>query len=116
MLRLQLVPRLILNSMRTLGVLALAASWLLIMSSPAGAFDITQITDNSSDDEDPAISGSNVVWYDYDGSDEEIYLWDGETETITQITNNSSDGSHPAIASSHSLELDGARSGERALP
>ena len=49
----------------------------------------TQITNNSTNDGYPAISGSNVVWEGYDGSDCEIYLWDGAT--TTQITNNSTD-------------------------
>jgi len=48
--------------MRNLSVFALAASWLLVLSSAADALDVIQITDNSTGDWDPAISGSNVVW------------------------------------------------------
>ena len=90
MFRRQLVPRLIPNSMRMLGVFALAASWLLVLSSAAHAFDVIQITNNSSDDRYPDISGANVAWSGQDGSpdyDYEIYFWDGVS--TTQLTDNS---------------------------
>ncbi len=67
MFRPQLVHWLIHNSVRRLSVLALAASWLLILPSAADAFDVIQITDNSTDDGLPDISGSNVVWHGCDG-------------------------------------------------
>ena len=68
----------------------------MILSSASAAFDVTQITNNSTDDTQVAISGSNVVWRGCDGGtlpnctggDYEIYLWDGAT--TTQITNNGS--------------------------
>jgi len=60
---------------------------------------ITQITDNSIDDWDPDLSGSNVVWARDDGNDGEIYLWDGVT--TTQITNNSTGDVEPAISGSN---------------
>jgi len=57
---------------------------------------ITQITDNSFDDEDPRINDTGfVVWQGYDGSDTEIFLYDGMS--ITQITNNSYDDRSPQI-------------------
>ena len=64
-------------------ILAVAASWLLILSSTAHAFDVIQLTDNSADDFHSNISGSNVVW-EYDdppAGRPEVYLWDGATTT-----------------------------------
>jgi hypothetical protein len=65
--------------MRKLGSFALAASWLLVLSSAASACDVIQITNNTTSDARPAISGSNVVWQGCDGNDREIYLWNGES-------------------------------------
>jgi len=59
-------------------------------------YKITQITDNSFDDLSPKISGSNIVWYGSDGTDHEIYLFDG-TSTI-QITDNTLDDTNPEIS------------------
>ena len=91
-------------------VLALAAAWLVIEPSAAVAFDIVQITNNSTTDGNPAISGSNVVWTQCDGSthfacsggDLEIYFWDGSFPIVPiQITNNSGHDSSPAISGSN---------------
>jgi hypothetical protein len=60
---------------------------------------ITRLTNNTYSDEAPKISGSNVVWVRFDGSDAEIFFYDG-TRTI-QITNNSYDDWWP--------EIDGAK-------
>jgi hypothetical protein len=58
------------------------------------------ITNNSTHDEDPAISGGNVVWTGYDENDynPDIYLWNGVSTSRL-----SSDGisSHPAIFGSN---------------
>jgi beta propeller repeat protein len=87
---------------------ALAAFCFLILSSPAAAFEIIQITNNSTYDAHPAVSGSNVVWWGCDGGtpgtyctggDYEIYLYNGST--TTQITNNSLDDEYPAISGSN---------------
>ena len=103
MFRLQLVPRLIPNSMRTLSIFALAAFWLLVLSPAADAFDIVQITNNTTIDERPDVSGSKVVWQDRGdgttGSEYEILLWDGAT--ITQISNGSTWNDAPAIDGSN---------------
>ena len=85
--------------MRKLNIPALAVSWLLILSPAAHAFDIIQITNNSTNDYSPGISGSNAVWANEADGDFEVYLWDGAT--ITQITNNSIDDEHPAISGSN---------------
>jgi len=59
----------------------------------------TQLTDNTSPDEYPQINASGqVVWYGFDGSDNEIFFYDG-TE-ITQLTNNSYNDVWPQINAS----------------
>jgi hypothetical protein len=78
---------------------ALAASWLVILSSAAAAFDVIQITNNSTFDAYPAVSGSNVVWQGGDDPDGEIYLWDGAT--TTQLTNNTTYEWVPDISGSN---------------
>jgi hypothetical protein len=45
--------------------------------------DITQITDNETDDVAPDISGSNVAWRCHDGNDWEICMTDVSTPTPT---------------------------------
>ncbi|MDB4442809.1 PKD domain-containing protein [bacterium] len=55
-----------------------------------------QITDNSYNDVDPQINDSGyVVWEGYDGSDWEIFVYDGEN--TTQITNNNYNDYDPQI-------------------
>ena len=71
-----------------------------------GSFPIEpiQITDNSTPDRAPDVSGSIVVWRGCDGGtgpycsggDDEIYLWDGFN--IAQITHNDSDDVGPHIS------------------
>lgn len=49
----------------------------------------TQVTDNNLLNHEPAVSGENIVWVGYDGSNtltREIYHYDGST--ITQLTDN----------------------------
>ena len=60
-----------------------------------------EITQNTTTDMCPEISGSNVVWQGHDGEDYEIFIYDGTT--TTQLTNNSyyaSDG-HPKVSGSN---------------
>ena len=45
-----------------------------------------QLSDTPEGGRHPAVDGSNVVWEGWDGSDYEIFLWDGTS--TTQITNN----------------------------
>jgi hypothetical protein len=59
----------------------------------------TNISNNSTSDGSPAISGSNVVWQGHDGNDYEIYLWEGGT--TTQITSSSRTDMDPAISGSN---------------
>ena len=95
------------GSIRKLGICALVVFWLLFFSSVGRAFDAIQITDNSTHDMYPAISGSNVVWMGCDGGsgttcdggDWEIYFWDGAT--TTQVTFNDRDDKYPSISGSN---------------
>ena len=57
---------------------------------------VTQLTNNSRGDDSPAISGNNVVWYGFDGTDLEIFFYNGTS--TTQLTNNSREDSFPAIS------------------
>ena len=70
--------------------ISLAFGFLLLAGVPVQAeWVITQITDNSEDDEEPQVSGTNVVWKGWDGNDWEIFLYDGSS--VMQITDNSED-------------------------
>ncbi len=44
------------------------------VSQAQAGWTITQLTDNSTDDYFPDISGMTVVWRGWDGSDWEIYM------------------------------------------
>lgn len=69
---------------------------LALVSISYSQYSIIQITDNSYDDRLPQINDSGyVVWYGSDGSDDEIFLYDGTG--ITQITNNSYGDVYPQI-------------------
>ena len=55
-----------------------------------------RVTNNSTDDTNPQISGNIVVWQGYDGNDYEIFAYDGAT--TTQITNNDYDDMSPYVS------------------
>ena len=57
---------------------------------------VTQLTSNGYNDYVTAISSNNVVWYGFDGTDYEIFFYNG-TSTI-QLTNNSYDDYVTAIS------------------
>ena len=47
-----------------------------------------QLTNNSTNDSTPAITGDYVAWWGYDsGTDTEVFMYDGST--VSQLTNNS---------------------------
>ena len=74
---------------------------LLVLGTSATAWTgaATQFTDNSGEDGNPVVSGSNVAWQCDDlGGDWEICFWDGDT--VTQITHNGINDSRPAISGS----------------
>ncbi|MFC1707293.1 PEP-CTERM sorting domain-containing protein [Planctomycetota bacterium] len=64
--------------MRSVSLLSLSLSLSLSLGAvgvaQAQALDVTQLTTNDTDDRDARVSGSNVVWYGWDGSDNEIFL------------------------------------------
>ena len=60
---------------------------------------ITQLTDNDSNDWQPHVSGSDVVWLGYDGNDFEVFLYDGST--TTQLSDNSYDDCWPQVSGSN---------------
>jgi beta propeller repeat protein len=71
----------------------------LALVAGASATASEGITTQLTDGQGPAISGSNVVWEGWDGSDYEIFFWDGGT--ITQLTDNSTTDWFPAISGSN---------------
>jgi len=80
------------------GVLALLACFLTLLLIPAiSTAQITcPITNNSYDDYGPQINNNGyVVWYGWDGTDYEIFLYNGTT--TTQLTNNSYGDYFPQI-------------------
>ena len=72
---------------------------ILLAVLPAIGFaewPITQLTDGAEEDYGPHISGGNIVWESWDGSDGEIFFWSGST--TTQLTDNSGDDGDPQIS------------------
>ena len=67
--------------------------FLAVNSAYATNWTVTQLTNNNYADWDPQVYGSNVVWQGFDGNDDEIFLYDGNS--TTQLTNNSYDDSWP---------------------
>jgi hypothetical protein len=56
----------------------------------------TRLTDNDYDDTSPRISGTNAAWQGYDGTDWEIFIYDGNN--VTQLTDNNYDDYEPDIS------------------
>lgn len=51
---------------------------------------------NSTGPNNNTTGNAKVVWYGYDGNDNEIYSWDGKT--VIQVTDNDYDDEHPQIS------------------
>jgi len=67
---------------------------------------IIQLTDNSYNDLFPQINANgDVVWHTHDGSDNEIFLYNG---TINQLTDNTYDDSYPEISDNGAIVWKGA--------
>ncbi|MHA2065268.1 MAG: hypothetical protein ACXABY_12905, partial [Candidatus Thorarchaeota archaeon] len=58
-------------------------------------FKTVMLTNNSFNDYSPQIDAGQITWQGYDGSDWEVFLFDGAS--ITQLTDNSFDDSSPQI-------------------
>ncbi|MFX1416672.1 MAG: hypothetical protein ACFFC0_07655 [Promethearchaeota archaeon] len=58
-------------------------------------YKAVMFTNNSFDDVNPQIDAGHITWQGWDGSDNEIFLYDGSR--VTQITDNSFDDRHPQI-------------------
>jgi len=56
----------------------------------------TRLTDNDYDDSSPRISGTNAAWQGFDGTDWEIFVYDGND--VTQLTDNDYDDYKPDIS------------------
>ena len=65
--------------------------------------NIIQLTNNNFYDENPQISGNNVVWQGYEGNDYEIFFYDGTN--IIQLTNNNYDDGGPQISGNNIVWL-----------
>ena len=59
---------------------------------------VTQLTNNSIDDSQPAISGNNVVWRGWDGTDYNYKIFFYNGTSTTQLTNNYRDNYGPKIS------------------
>ncbi len=71
--------------------------FLAANSAQATAWTVTQLSNDLGGG--PHIYGSNVVWSGYDGSDMEIFLYDGNS--TTQLTNNSYNDYDPQVYGSN---------------
>lgn len=73
-------------------------SGLLLFSSASFAqvFEVTRLTHNSVDEHSPDMNDAGqIVWNQWDESDQEIFLYDGTS--VTQLTDNSIDDQNPHI-------------------
>jgi len=85
---------------RALGLMALAVC--LALAAPAAAeWTVTQVTDNTVNELYPQVSGSNIVWNAFVGSDLEVFFHEGRTGTTTQLTDNDRTDYQPVISGSN---------------
>jgi hypothetical protein len=61
----------------------------------AVTFETHQLTNNNTIDESPSLYSGAIAWQQWDGTDSEIYYWDGNN-TI-QITDNNTDDWLPSL-------------------
>ncbi|MEA3489097.1 MAG: hypothetical protein U9R44_01985 [Candidatus Omnitrophota bacterium] len=54
-----------------------------------------QVTDNTTNDQHPSLYNNEIAWQGWDGTDYEIYYWDGTT--TTQITSNTIPDRFPSL-------------------
>ena len=77
----------------SLAVLIFVNMMICNVTVAASGWTINRLTNNDYDDRDPGISGTNVVWSGWDGSDWEVY-----SNYAGAMTNNSRDDMAPAIS------------------
>ena len=69
-------------------------------------FQVTQLTSNDYDDYDVVLDDTLVVWTSFDGSDNEIYYWDGTN--VEQLTDNSVDDNSPHVRDGNIIWISGS--------
>jgi len=85
--------------MKTTTTFATVSLALCCNSDAYAGWTVTQLTNNSINDRDPQISGSNVVWVGtFPATRSEIFIWDGTS--TTQLTNNNTYDRDPQISGS----------------
>ncbi|MBW2194768.1 MAG: thrombospondin type 3 repeat-containing protein [Deltaproteobacteria bacterium] len=84
----------------------LAGFFVTISICYAGIYSVVELSDNPNDDRYPQVNaGGDVVWEGYDGSDYEIFLYNGSS--TTQLTNNSNDDRYPQVNSGGDVVWEG---------
>ena len=77
-------------------VLLIPAILFVFVSVSHSQHTVAQLTNNANPDGRPQINNNgHVVWYGHDGSDYEIFLYDGAS--TTQLTNNAHSDWNPQI-------------------
>ncbi len=84
-------------SIRFLPPITLLLCLALLLPAPGGAWEI-RLTDSGAAQQNPAISGSTVVWEDDRNGNWDIYLWDGMTGETRRLTDDTYDQRYPQIA------------------
>lgn len=80
------------------GVFIIAVMAIFLSVQPAKAGMEVQITSSLQDQKYPAISGDKIVWQEYRGGTNNIYLYNLNTQTETEISHGQGSGSYtPAI-------------------
>lgn len=74
------------NAVWTGGIDANSQTEVFLFNGSTGAS--IQLTRNGTNDVANGISGSNVVWTGFSGTDGDIFLYDGTANTTTELTNN----------------------------
>ena len=78
-----------------------------ILFLPNGKDTPIQLSENVDADHKPAMAGKYIVWQGFDGTDYEIYLYDGTdvdadgNGTVIQLTDNAYDDIEPALSGDH---------------
>jgi hypothetical protein len=68
---------------------------IVYQSDPFDPTTRIQLTDNEYDDQEPSVWNGTVAWSGWDGSDWEIFYWDGST--VHQVTDNDIDDEYASL-------------------